>query len=552
MHKIGNIQIIAEIKRSDFGATYRGIDASSQKLLLVKTFQPNGDVVSSADARSRFEQEAAIYAGISHPNIVKLVEYGSCKEIQFFALEFVNGRNLRDLIQSNASSEPLPPEIALTIFRAIAAGLQALHHRDVIHRDLKPENILVDQDGTVKICDFDLAFSVKASAVTGLTGTRGYLAPEIILGENVTKAADIFSCGVLLYEMLVGTRPFEADTVSGEMNAIVKLPHLKPSKFNSALPGQLDDLLEKLLAKNPSERFQNANEMLPWLEKHFDLHSKKQRSQQLKTFLAAPNSYQLADFYHDMVRDRQRSFLFAKYRLLFASILFTGLLFMTFLLIRKNNIFSDPPQIKQKDSNPISDNILENNRVAQNFTGIEQPKEKQDETQTAPGGEKIQPSLAQKNSLSPANSPQPQQETLPVLKHLTIQSTPWAFVFLDDDSLGATPLQIPAALREGEYHLVLKNPRFPLLKSTIKVDAQTPDTLVFHLWQKVSQLELKITPWADIYLNDKLKKLSPDENRMILLPGKYVLRFVHPTLGERTETIFLQAGELRQVAVNMF
>ena len=111
----------------------------------------------------------------------------------------------------------------------------------------------------MKICDFDLAISGDTQQTSGLTGSPGYLSPEIILGEEITPTVDIFASGVLLYEMLTGMRPFKVGTVSGEMNAGVQMAHLPPSKVKPAIPSQIDPLLERLLAKKPADRFGSAS-----------------------------------------------------------------------------------------------------------------------------------------------------------------------------------------------------------------------------------------------------------------------------------------------------
>lgn len=246
MRKIANKQLFAEMKRTQFGATYRGIDLDSQQLVLVKTFRRHGNVDEAAEAR--FEREAQIYAKISHPNVVRLLEYGIEDELKYLVLEYIEGLTLRQLLKANTSTLPL--QIALVLFRDILQGLAALHHNQIVHHDLKPENILISREGMVKICDFDLAIAGEKSHSSGLTGTHGYLAPEVILGEKVNSAADMFSAGIVLYEMLTGTRPFEANSSGGTMMATVQMPHLPPSKVRADIHPFFDELSAALLEKS--------------------------------------------------------------------------------------------------------------------------------------------------------------------------------------------------------------------------------------------------------------------------------------------------------------
>jgi hypothetical protein len=133
-----------------------------------------------------------------------------------------------------------------------------------------------------------------------------------------------------------------------------------------------------------------------------------------------------------------------------------------------------------------------------------------------------------------------------------INSNPWAFLFINGDSIGQTPLSGPIALKAGSHDLLFKNPKLPPVRLTAHIDATVSDTLTYSLWDHVAQLEIQITPWADMFIDGERRELPAGEKMLILLPGKYSFRFVHPQLGEKRETLFLQAGEMRKLMMNMF
>jgi hypothetical protein len=138
----------------------------------------------------------------------------------------------------------------------------------------------------------------------------------------------------------------------------------------------------------------------------------------------------------------------------------------------------------------------------------------------------------------------------PAARPLFFHSNPWAYLFINGDSLGMTP--VAHALWAGGHEVALKHPRFPPLVFRLHVDARTPDTLLFSLWKQVGQLELHVTPWAEVFVNGQKRDFPPGSNTLLLLPGKHDLRFVHGELGEKTEQVYLQPGEVRRLDINMF
>lgn len=548
--RIGGVQIFAEIKRSERGSTYRGLESASHRLVLVKTFVRNGD---PAVTQSRFEQEAAIYAKIDHPNVVRLLNYGIDDGLPFLTLEFVEGQDLRSLLESLAPGEGLPLEISLTIFRAVLEGAEEIHHRNFIHRDLKPENILIGNDGSVKICDFDLATREGARGSAGLTGSPGYLPPEVILGEKSSTAADVFSLGVLLYEMLAGVRPFHSSSSSGEMNAIVRVAHLRLSKVNHRVPPQLDELVNRLLAKKPYERMGSARQILTTLTSDFVIGSTASRRQLVQKYVAAPHAYQPLALHHIIRPGRVRRRApgdgdRAKPRYVRPLVVLGGILAVGGLLYWR---LSPTPDQRVRTA-------VKNGGGAVEKQELPAPNNMRHAEAMVPSGAAtpVRELVASVLQQQPADSATAAGATAPSAppqkRAIIVQSHPWAYVFIDGDSIGMTPLRGSLHLDEGIHELTFKNPSFPVIVFPVKIDARSPDTLTCSLWEYVAQLEVSIAPWAEMYVNGDPRELPVGERSMILRPGKYSLRFVHPQLGEKAETILLHAGEIRRLDINMF
>ncbi|MCK6561748.1 serine/threonine protein kinase [candidate division KSB1 bacterium] len=540
MKTLGNLQLFAEIKRSETGATYRGLDRRTGQLVLVKTFTVNGN---APEAAARFAQEAAIYAGITHPNLVKLIDYGVAEGLRYLTLEFIEGQTLRSLLQQAPQAGKLPVAIALTLFDAVLAGVAEIHRRNFIHRDLKPENILLGHDGSVKLCDFDLATSNAARpAGSGLTGSPGYLAPEIILGENATPAADLFALGILLYEMIAGGRPFQSATAGGEMNAIVRVAPLPITTVSPHAPAVLDALFERLLAKKPAARLAGAEPARIWLAQHFVLGTPETQRRRLQEYLAAPENWPLAAtpaFVRAEPLEQQAAQppKSRKWRSLLAAA--AGLALTALLAHWGLNAMK--PEAAQERTEPPNTAM-----PSADSSGLTQAKPQLGQQEKAPAGktEPALPPLPHENAVDSA--------AIPPLRTLSIQSNPWAYVFVAGDSLGMTPLSAPVSLPAGKHALVLKNPNFPPVSLLLELSAHSPDTLFFSLWDHVAQLELQINPWAEVYVNGRRREPHAGEQTLLLLPGACELKFVHPQLGEKTEMIVLRAGETRRLAINMF
>ena len=266
--RLGHFEIISPIGSGGMGEVYRARDAKLRREVALKVLPAR--VSSNPDRFARFEHEARTVAGLSHPNIVVLHAMEEENGIHFLTMELVEGETL----DRQVSAEGLPAARVVDVGIAVADALTAAHERGVIHRDLKPANVMMNRDGWVKVLDFGLAkldetapraglsrtatMATPISEVGGLMGTVPYMSPEQIRGEAVDTRTDLFSLGVMLYELASGRRPFLGHTAADTSSAILRDTPKPLTRLRSDLPRDLERIVSRCLEKNPRERFQTA------------------------------------------------------------------------------------------------------------------------------------------------------------------------------------------------------------------------------------------------------------------------------------------------------
>ena len=252
--KIGRYDVVAEIGRGAMGVVYRAVDPMLERTVAIKTINMALDPGEMDHYEKRFTIEARAAGGLNHPNIVTIHDIGRSGDLAYMAMEFLEGRELKDLIAGNE----LAADRALDIAAQVADGLAYAHAHEVVHRDIKPANIMILKDGRVKITDFGIARMRTADVRTQtgvVLGSPRYLSPEQVLGKRSDVRADIFSLGVILYEMVAGQTPFTGIDINSLMFQIVNFNPAPPSTNNPALPAMLDLIIAKALAKTEDERY---------------------------------------------------------------------------------------------------------------------------------------------------------------------------------------------------------------------------------------------------------------------------------------------------------
>ncbi|CAA9394746.1 MAG: Serine/threonine protein kinase PrkC, regulator of stationary phase [uncultured Rubrobacteraceae bacterium] len=227
-----------------------------------------GQYAENEEFVERFRREALNVASLSHPNIVSVYDRGEAEDGSYYmAMEYVPGGTLKDRIDRDG---PLPPATASAVAVQIAGALGAAHERGVIHRDVKPQNVLVSASGDAKVADFGIARAAAADVISGTStvlGTARYMSPEQAMGEVVGPTSDLYSLGVVLYEMLTGEAPFEADTPVAVSMKQVNEPPRPPKEIRGEVPEGLNAVVLKLLAKDPAARYASAAALIAELDR---------------------------------------------------------------------------------------------------------------------------------------------------------------------------------------------------------------------------------------------------------------------------------------------
>jgi len=260
MKTLGRYEILGELGKGAMGVVYRARDPMLDRTVAIKTVNMSFDPAEMAEYEARFYQEAKAAGSLNHPNIVTVYDIGKSGNIAYMAMELLEGHELRSLM----SGTPLEAARAAEIAAQVADGLAYAHQHGVVHRDVKPANIMILQNGMAKITDFGIARmrSAEVRTQTGVVlGSPRYMSPEQVAGKRAEPRSDVFSLGVILYEMLTGKAAFSGDDVSSIMFQILNLVPQPPSTLNPAVPAVLDFIVAKALAKSFDARYAEAGEL---------------------------------------------------------------------------------------------------------------------------------------------------------------------------------------------------------------------------------------------------------------------------------------------------
>lgn len=252
-------QILKELGRGGMGIVFQAQDKQLNEQVAIKILSPM--VSSDADALERLKREVSAARRITHPNIIRIHDISEMNGLQYVSMEYFHGTTLKDYIRQNA---PLSINQAQNIAAQICDGLDAAHKQGIIHRDLKAQNIIVNSLNQIKIIDFGLAHTshLQGLTATGLImGTPEYMAPEQVAGRKVDERADIYSLGIILYELFTGKVPFSGDSAIAVGFKQMKEEAPKPRTMNPAIPQSVEAVIMKALEKDPYRRYQTALEV---------------------------------------------------------------------------------------------------------------------------------------------------------------------------------------------------------------------------------------------------------------------------------------------------
>lgn len=262
LKKLGRYEILGTLGKGAMGHVYKGVDPAINRPVALKTIRLDfvNDIEEMEELKERLFREAQAAGKLSHPNIVTIYDVGSEDQLQYIAMEYLDGRTLEDLIKKKTK---LNFKIISKVITQICDALEYAHDKGIVHRDIKPANIMITSDYDVKLLDYGIArVDSNSMTKTGIAmGTPNYISPEQLKGQSVDKRADLFSLGVVIYELLLGRRPFKGENITSLIYSVMNHEPEKPSNLNPQIPLLFDHIVSRALQKDPDERYQKASEL---------------------------------------------------------------------------------------------------------------------------------------------------------------------------------------------------------------------------------------------------------------------------------------------------
>jgi len=255
----GRYRVEARIASGGMSTVYRGLDVRLDRPVALKVM----DARYAGDHQflTRFHREARAIASLKHPGLVAIYDQGNDPAHPFLVMELIEGGTLRELLRERG---PMPPHAVVAVLRPVLGGLGVAHHTGLVHRDVKPENVLISDDGEVKLVDFGLVRAIAEAGVTStsvILGTAAYLSPEQVLGADTGPCSDVYSAGIMAFELLTGTTPFNGDSAITIANQRLDQNVPPPSSLIDGVPPQFDALIARATARDPDDRFADAAAM---------------------------------------------------------------------------------------------------------------------------------------------------------------------------------------------------------------------------------------------------------------------------------------------------
>jgi serine/threonine protein kinase len=515
-------RFIKVIATGGMATIYIAEQTSLHRNVIIKKLHPH--LASDKDLVTRFEREAHTVGKLNHKNIVKIIDFFKEESEYFIVFEYVEGKSLSDLVKEVG---PLPVKFAVYIIHEIALGLKAAHEKGILHRDIKPPNIMLSKNGAVKISDFGLALSLEGTEMTepGSTiGTPAYLPPDLIRGERAGEKTDIYSLGILFYEILTGKNPMEGknrfETINNILYKRLPTPKLPPGEENKTI----SKILMKMSRFDPKQRYAHVESILN------DLNPFKSINQRaFSRFLSNPKKEQQLD------EKRERTP--------------TGNLIYTFLLIF-TILVTMSITVQQKRNHNRWGEYTSSQFIY--LSKIEQPDTLKTSSDT----------ISEYHSDSMGHIPvvdSPVKESIPVdlngpkstYGFIRPVVKPWAKIFIDSVYYGSTPLAKPLKVSSGPHLLMLTHPNRKRYTKTITVAEGETLKINIILEESYGYLKITVFPWAEIYIDGEKVGVTPVNQPFRLTSGNHVLELKKGTSILWKKSITLTPGDTLKESVKL-
>lgn len=255
----GRYRVETRIATGGMSTVYRGLDLRLDRPVALKVMDPR--YAGDHQFLTRFQREARAIARLKHPGLVAIYDQGNDGTHPYLVMELVDGGTLRELLRERG---PMPPHAVAAVLRPVLGGLAVAHRAGLVHRDIKPENVLISDDGEVKLVDFGLVRAIAEAGITStsvILGTAGYLSPEQVEGRPTGPRSDVYSAGIMAFELLTGTTPFRGDNALSVAHRRLDHDVPPPSSVIDGVPRQFDDFIARATARDPQYRFPDATAM---------------------------------------------------------------------------------------------------------------------------------------------------------------------------------------------------------------------------------------------------------------------------------------------------
>lgn len=573
MKQVGQYLIERLISTGGMSTLYLGRHREMGRQVAIKQLHPH--LARDQALVKRFEREAKILGGLRHHNIVDIIDFFRHQDSFYIVLEYIEGRSLKDLLGERS---PLPATAAAHIGAQLSRGLGYAHSRGVVHRDIKPANVLFNALGVAKIADFGLAFAKEALGMTDpgtFFGTPAYLAPEQIRGEKGDARSDLFSLGVVLYEMLSGANPFAGASASECIDRVLRLSPPKLSGVTPGLPPGLSRLVWELTDKDPARRPGSAEEAAQRLEPYAFV-----TGEGVARLLVDPKGYQVRredqQALDRISRREKRSQAFSRY-LSFAGAAVAaaaavwsaarwGLPAVTDLLPRPKPVQTATPPDSAAIVRPIVTEQSGRIRVSGTtgalvyLDGSPKGRIPFSAEGVKPGRVLVRAELEGYQPYEKTVAIQPSQTLdldmvlVPAVREpgfLSLTVTPWAEVYLDGKLVDRTPLPGPIKIEAGKRQLLLRHPNRRDYAREIEIIPGDTLRLEVYMPQAWGYLAVNATPWAEVFVDGERAGATPLSQPLKLSIGEHRIKLVGPNGREWEEAVRIAEGETLATRVDL-
>jgi serine/threonine protein kinase len=527
-----------------------------ERVLAIKRILPH--LSSDEEFINMFIAEAKLVARLSHKNIAQVYDFGKIGQNYFIAMEYIRGKDLRGILKRcKEKNSKLPVALAVFIAKEVSSALSYAHRQkdgmgrslNIIHRDVSPQNILISYEGEVKVVDFGIAKAgTHSKTITGvLKGKLSYMSPEQAWGKPIDHRSDIFSLGIVLYEMLTGERLFKGNT---EINTLERVREAKvetfPSSINADLPSELDVKVLKALAKEVTDRYQDASALESDLGDTLFKLSSTDPALLLKQFMHDLFQTDIETEHKSEIQEETMSIQFArkakaeeiksrraetikrtqapqvpapKKRRIFPYVISVALVVSIIVAALMFWINKSENTVSQVHA-PAADNTVKTKNMDM------QVNKQTDKQQT-----EIQKTAVEEGKGG-----------------VTVNAFPWANVYLNGKSYGTTP-QTVRDLKAGKYKVRLQNPDFPVWETKVRV-SEGEIARVSHRFEAFGKVIINATPWADVYLDGTLKGQTPLTIDKVAA-GKHQIKVSREGFLEYSKTFEIREGATQRFSATL-